>query len=432
MGLGWIGAPEHNRWLGNETQALLRFARNAQVPSGFGWIGEDGRVDRSHPVELWITGRMTFAFSLGTLLGIPGCRRYADHGVKALSTAMRDYEHGGWYSAVSHEVDADGRATPVDPAARKECYQHAFVVLAAATATVAGRPGALELLRDALRVQDEHWWDEEHGLPIESYEADFTGPEDYRGINAAMHTVEAYLAAADVTGDRTWLDRAVRIIDFAVNQQARANAWHLPEHYDTSWAPQLDYNHDQPAHPFRPYGVTPGHGLEWSRLTVQARGSLLALDGEAPEWMLPAAEELFDRARVDGWRVDGEPGFVYTTGFDGAPVVHERMHWVACEGVSAAAAIRRALLDDGRGEIEVEHYEHCYRSWIDYAEQYLIKEPGVWWHEVDEHNEVSRRTWAGHPDIYHALQMTLMSRVPVAPALGQALADGRLDHPSAS
>ena len=35
----------------------------------------------------------------------------------------------------------------------------------------------------------------------------------------------------------------------------------------------LDYNRDQPAHPFRPYGVTPGHGLEWSRLTVQARTS---------------------------------------------------------------------------------------------------------------------------------------------------------------
>ncbi|EEH65220.1 hypothetical protein HMPREF0058_1920, partial [Actinomyces urogenitalis DSM 15434] len=39
----------------------------------------------------------------------------------------------------------------------------------------------------------------------------------------------------------------------------------------------------------------------------------------------------------DGWRVDGGPGFVYTTDFAGEPVVHERMHWVVCEGVSAAA-----------------------------------------------------------------------------------------------
>ena len=142
MGLGWFGAPEHNRWLAAETHALLRFARAARVPAGFGWIGEDGRVDTSHPVELWITGRMTFAFSLGTLMGIPGCRRYSDHGVRTLSRVMRDTEHGGWHSAVGHELDAKGRGVPVDPDGRKECYQHAFVLLAAATATAADRPGA--------------------------------------------------------------------------------------------------------------------------------------------------------------------------------------------------------------------------------------------------------------------------------------------------
>lgn len=430
MGLGWFGAPEHNRWLAQETHALLRYGRAAKVPAGFGWIGEDGTVDTSHPVELWITGRMTFAFSLGALLGIPGCRRYADHGVRSLAKVLRDWEHGGWYSAVRHELDANGRGVPVDPAGRKECYQHAFVMLAAATATAADRPGAHELLRDAMEVADRYWWDETYHMPIESYAADFTEPERYRGINAAMHTVEAYLATADVSGDVKWLTRAVQIIDFAVNKQAREHGWHLPEHYDTSWQPVLDYNRDQPAHPFRPFGVTPGHGLEWSRLTVQARAALVARQMPVPDWMLPAAEELFERARIDGWRVDGRPGFVYTTDFSGQPVVHERMHWVVCEGVSAAAALRRALLDDGRGEIEVEHYEHCYRSWIDYAEEFLIEEPGVWTHELAQDNTPSTRTWTGHPDIYHALQMTLMSRLPVWPAMGQAIAEGRLDDPA--
>ncbi|MDO4242851.1 MAG: AGE family epimerase/isomerase [Actinomyces sp.] len=431
MGLGWFGAPEHNRWLAEETHALLRFARAAAVPAGFGWIGSDGKVDTSHPVELWITGRMTFAFSLGALMGVPGCRRFADHGVRALSTALRDHERGGWYSAVHHELDEQGRGVPVDPEGRKECYQHAFVMLAAATATAADRPGAHELLREAMAVQDRYWWDDTYGMPVESYAADFTDPEAYRGINAAMHTVEAYLAATDVTGDTAWLTRAVQIIDFAVNVQARANSWRLPEHYDTSWRPRPDYNKDEPAHPFRPYGVTPGHGLEWARLTVQARGALVARSLPVPDWMLDAAEELFERARLDGWRVDGAPGFVYTTDFDGEPVVHERMHWVVCEGVSAAAAIRRALLDDGRGEIEVEHYEHCYRSWLDYAEEFLIASPGVWTHELDRDNRPSTRTWAGHPDIYHALQTTLIPRLPVWPAMGQALAEGRLDKPAA-
>ena len=232
---------------------------------------------------------------------------------------MRDTEHGGWYSAVGHEPDDQGRGVPADPRGRKECYQHAFVLLAAAAATAADRPGAHELLRDAMAVQNRYWWDEEYGLPVESFAYDFSDPEDYRGINAAMHTVEAYLATADVTGDLTWLARAVQIIDFAVNVQARANDWRLPEHYDAHWRPDLDYNKDQPAHPFRPYGVTPGHGLEWARLTVQARAALVARSLPVPDWMLDAAEELFDRARTDGWRVDGGPGFVYTTDFGGTP-----------------------------------------------------------------------------------------------------------------
>ena len=105
--------------------------------------------------------------------------------------------------------------------------------------------------------------------------------------------------------------------------------------------------------------------------------------------MLQAAERLFAQARADGWKRDGAPGFVYTTDFEGTPIVHERMHWVVCEGISASAAIRQALLDDGRGEIDVEHYEHCYRAWIDYAEEFLIEAPGVWTHELDRDNRPS-------------------------------------------
>ena len=107
------------------------------------------------------------------------------------------------------------------------------------------------------------------------------------------------------------------------------------------------------------------------------------------------------------------------------------MHWVVCEGMNAAAVLRQALLDDGRGEIEVEHYEHCYRSWVDYAEEHLIEAPGVWIHELDRDNRPSARTWAGHPDVYHALQATLASRLPVWPTIAQALAEGRLDDPVA-
>lgn len=100
MALQWIGSPEHTRWLGQHTQALLDFARRSWVSGGFGWIGPDGVVDSSRPVELWITGRMTYVFSVGVLLGVPGCRRYADHGVQALTNAFWDETNGGWFSAI--------------------------------------------------------------------------------------------------------------------------------------------------------------------------------------------------------------------------------------------------------------------------------------------------------------------------------------------
>ena len=38
MALQWIGSPEHTRWLGQHTQALLDFARRSRVPGGFGAV----------------------------------------------------------------------------------------------------------------------------------------------------------------------------------------------------------------------------------------------------------------------------------------------------------------------------------------------------------------------------------------------------------
>src|SRR5690554_673478 len=125
----------------------------------------------------------------------------------------------------------------------------------------------------------------------ESFARDWTGEEDYRGINANMHTVEAYLAAADVTGDKTLLQRALRITERAVHQLARSHAWRLPEHFTGSWEPQLNYNVDSPAHPFRPYGATIGHSFEWARLTLQLAASLQQSGLAHPHWMREDARE---------------------------------------------------------------------------------------------------------------------------------------------
>lgn len=407
----WLNSPAHHRWLEAETDRLLEFGRASRIPTGFGWLDESGGVDADRPTQLWITCRMTYVYALGALMGRPGAGTLVDHGLAALAGPLRDTEHGGWFAAVG----PDG---PVED--EKGAYPHAFVVLAAASAAAAGRPRADALLREALDVSLRHFWDDDAGMVVESWDRSFTTPEEYRGVNANMHTVEAYLAAADVTGDRSWLDRAARITERVVHGFARGNAWRIPEHFDPQWQPLLEYNADSPAHPFRPYGATIGHWMEWARLTLHIRAALEARGDTAPPWMLEDATSLFDAAVTEGWEVDGAPGFVYTVDWQGRPVVRERMHWVLCEALGAAAALH-AVTGDPR-------FDEWYRTWWDYADEHMIdRKGGSWWHELSPEHEMSGAVWTGKPDVYHALQATLVPRLPLAPVLAPALAKGSLD-----
>ncbi len=406
---GWLTAASHARWLEAESDRLLTFSRAARHPDGgFAWLGTDGRPDLDRHVELWVTARMTHVFALGHLLGRPGCGALADHGVAALTGRFHDAAYGGWFKAVGAE----------GPAVRdKAAYEHAFVVLAAASATCAGRVGARALLDEALQVLLGHFWDDEHGMVVEQWDERFGELDDYRGVNANMHTVEALLAAADVTGDRGLLDRAQRITTRVVHEVAAAGSWRLPEHFDVDWTPIRDYNIDAPAHPFRPYGVTIGHLLEWSRLVLHLRAALG--EHQAPGWMLADARSLFQRSVDDGWAADGADGFVYTVDWDGQPVVRERMHWVAAEATAAAAALHRVT-----GEAA---YSEWYETvWRHIADAFIDERLGSWHHELDAGLRPSQTVWQGKPDTYHALQATLLPRLPLAPTLAAALAAGLL------
>ena len=404
-----VASPAHARWLEAEGDRLLDFSRAARHPAGgFAWLDVAGRPQLDRPVELWITCRMTHVFSLGHMIGRPGCGPAADHGLRALTGRFRDATNGGWYAGVA----ASGEPTTRD----KTAYEHAFVVLAAASATCAGRPGARELLTEALDVLLGRFWDDEHGMVVEQWDESFEKLDGYRGVNANMHTVEALLAAAATTDDRTLLDRALRILTRVVHELGPAHSWRLPEHFDETWVPRLDYNIDTPAHPFRPFGATIGHWLEWARLALHLRA---ALGDAAPDWLLDDAAALFDASVREGWAVDGADGFVYTVDWDGRPVVRERMHWVAAEATATAAALYAATRDPA--------YRTWYTTWWDHvAEVFLDTGLGSWRHELDSRNRPSGVVWNGKPDTYHAFQATLIPRLPLAPYLPAALRDGLL------
>ncbi|MDR1633984.1 MAG: AGE family epimerase/isomerase [Bifidobacteriaceae bacterium] len=397
-------------WLNTETFRLLDFGRaSADSPQGFAWLDAAGRPDLTGPVDLWITARMTHVYALGTLLGYPGAEDLTDHGLAALAGPFADTAAGGWFN----QIAADGTPTDLD----KTAYGHAFVLLATASAVAAGRPGADDLLARALANQNAHFWDPAESMVVDSFNQDFTAADPFRGINSNMHTVEAYLAAADVTGDKRWRRRARRITRRVVRSAQRSD-WRVLENFTADWQPMPDYNIDRPADQFRPYGATPGHGFEWSRLILEIEA---AMGANARDWMRPAAEQLFRRAHLDGWRDEPTPGFIYTTDWHGQAVLDTRLQWVAAEAVAAAITAYRATGDPV--------YRALYDRWWDTIEQiFLDRELGSWHHEIAPSGQVGKTLWDGKPDIYHAVQATLFPRLPVTPSLATALKEGLLDQ----
>lgn len=329
----WLNAPAHHAWLAAEGQRLLAFAKASRLPEGFGNLDEKGQLPANAHAETMNTARMTHSFAMAHAMGLPGYAELVEHGVAALSGPLRDSKHGGWF------------ATPqaFDGNTGKAAYLHAFVALAASSAVVAGAPGAQNLFNDATHIIDQFFWSEGEGVMLESFAQDWSGVEAYRGANSNMHATEAFLALADVTGDTRWLDRALRIVERVIHTHAAGNQFMVIEHFDPHWRPLLNYNEDNRADGFRPYGITPGHGFEWARLVLHLEAARLQAGLATPDWLVSDAKGLFASACEYAWAVDGAPGIVYTLDWNHQPVVRERLHWTHAEACAAAQACLNAL-----------------------------------------------------------------------------------------
>jgi sulfoquinovose isomerase len=401
----WLRAPAHHEWLAREGSRLLSFAKASRLPQGFGNLDARGVLPADARAETMNTARMTHSFAMAHVRGIPGCAALVDHGIAALAGPLRDAEHGGWFSG---PLD-DGRK------ADKQAYLHAFVALAASSAVVAGRAGAQELLSDAIQVIQRRFWSEAEGSMRESFARDWSGEEQYRGANSNMHSTEAFLALADVTGDAQWLDRALRIVERVIHGHAAANDFQVVEHFSQRWEPLPDYNHDNPADGFRPFGTTPGHAFEWARLLLHLEAARQRAHLPTPAWLLKDAQQLFASACRNAWEVDGLPGIVYTLDWQNRPVVRHRLHWVHCEAAAAAAALLQRT--------DEKQYEDWYRRFWEFNETLFIDyEHGSWHHELNPQNQPSADIWAGKPDLYHSYQATVLPVLPLAPSLTTGLA----------
>jgi mannose/cellobiose epimerase-like protein (N-acyl-D-glucosamine 2-epimerase family) len=406
----WITTPSHRQWLIGHAFGLFDFYADAAVNprGGFFDLDETGRPlptgwpPAAKPTRnLFQTTRMVHCYALGHLFGYPGAWRALDHGMKFLWDGHRDPSHGGYCWSNGYREVTDGG---------KQLYGHAFVLLAAASAKVAGHPDADRVLDDVAQVIAEHFWEDPPGAGIEEFQMDWTPVQGYRGQNGNMHLTEALMAAADATGEHSFLEKARSIATLLISQKAANNFWRLPEHYHQDWSVDFDYGRDV----FRPYGSTVGHWLEWSHLLIQ----LWEMTGRNDDWMPQGAKSLFERAVTEGWARDGG-GFYFTVDWSGTPVDRDRYWWPETEGIVAAHALANM---EPTGP-----YEAWYRTIWSWCHEHLIdRRYGSWRHQLNADLVPVSDPWFGKPDLYHSLQATLAPLLPIGSSVASALAGNAL------
>ncbi len=400
---------ENKEYMNAGAKALLEFGKQFPSPGGGSYyLGDDGTPWKDRNRETWITSRMAHVYSMGSLMGYDWCKPLAQAAVKGLKGELHDDVSGGWYAGLT----SDG--TVVEG---KQCYAHAFVILAASSAYLAGVDGAMELLKDALDIYDRYFWDDRIGLSCDGWDTAFTKCDDYRGLNANMHTVEAFLAVADALEDDKYRKRAGRIIDH-VAEWAQAFDHRIPEHFDVSWVPQPQMNKERPDDPFKPYGATPGHGIEWSRLISQWAVSTFDPSDKKREEYIILARKLYERAITDAWNADGAPGIVYTTDWDGSPVVHDRMHWTLAEAINTSAVLYRITADP--------KYKEDLSAYLSYLDETVLDHScGSWFHQLDRTNKPMDTVWPGKADLYHAFQAMLIPYSDISLSICKSVFEGK-------
>jgi mannose/cellobiose epimerase-like protein (N-acyl-D-glucosamine 2-epimerase family) len=404
----WVTLASHRGWLWREAEALFSFFERRIINplGGFYDLDDEGRPSAPgygagvKPARyLFATSRITHAYAIAHLMGRPGADAIIDHGMNFLWNTHRDSEYGGYFWGVGYDGPSDST---------KQAYGHAFVLLAASSAKVAGHPDADRLLADVSTIIKERFWEEQFGAVAEEFTRDWHSYDAYRGQNSNMHLTESLMAAFEATNDSSYIRMAERIADLIVRRHAAANDWRLPEHYTDKWMIIREY-FGSPT--FRPYGTTPGHSLEWSRLLLQ----LWELGGRKLDWLPECSKALFSQATSDGWDID-KGGFYYTLDWDGSPLVRDRYWWPCCEGVGASAFLNAIDGDP--------IYERWYRQiWSFIGAHFIDRENGGWRAQIDDGLRPSSGPFFGKVDIYHSLQACLIPTLPTTGSVTRGLLD---------
>ena len=341
---------------------------------------DDGTTFDAARKHLVSSCRMTFNYCTAERLF--GESRYRDlwqRGVTFIRDRHRRPEQGGYTWTFSADRRDD----------TNHCYGLAFVLLMYAAVHRQGDSAAAGDLRTTWEIMERHFWLPDAGLYADEAASDWSRISDYRGQNANMHACEAAIFAYEATANRRFLDRAVQLAHTIAVEQADKGDGLVWEHFRPDLSLDWDYNRDDPANLYRPWGFQPGHQTEWSKL-------LLLLHRHAPEnWMLERAQTLFDRALTTAWDTDNG-GIFYGFAPDGSICDSNKYFWVQAESFAAAALLARATEDDRYWNWYERIWDYCWHHFVDHQH-------GAWYRVLTADNRKlsSEKSVAGAKCDYH-------------------------------
>jgi mannose-6-phosphate isomerase len=224
--------------------------RSLPLWSGAGWDGVaggfverldlEGRADRAAPRRIRVQARQIYCFAKAAQTGwYPQGREIA---LKGLDYLLSKAKSPDGRPGFVHLLDRQGVAINLV----RDTYDHAFVLLALATAYRLNEDAQIRDEMESLLGFLDTGLRSPHGGFIEGIPA--TLP---RRQNPQMHLLEAMIAAFDATGDLAYQSRAGELFGLFIANLYDPQRQILGEYFEDDWSK------------IEPICVEPGHQAEW-------------------------------------------------------------------------------------------------------------------------------------------------------------------------
>jgi mannose/cellobiose epimerase-like protein (N-acyl-D-glucosamine 2-epimerase family) len=248
-------------------------------------LGPDGRADRLAPRRVFVQARQIYCYARAAQMGW-----YSDGraiALKALDHLLSKARAPDGKPGFVHRLTPDGGV--LDP--RRDTYDHAFILLALATAYALDRDAQVRFEIDGLLGYIDAHLRSPNGGFLEGSPASMP-----RRQNPQMHLFEAMIALFDATHDLAFQQRAGEFFALFLASLYDKQTRVLGEYFEEDWSK------------ISPVSVEPGHQAEWVWLlkgferitgcpTGRYRSELLA---SALRYRDDATGCLVDEGDVDG------------------------------------------------------------------------------------------------------------------------------------